>query len=271
MQLVVRHRVQGLRIDPACILTVDHLAHQPELRLHLVREVTKRMLEAHIEHVGTVETETIDVEGIDPVLHDIDQIFTDALAVEVQLRELPGTAPCTVVEAVAPWGTAIETNALVPVLIRTVPALLLDILKRKEATTGMVEHGIDDDTDAVIMRCIHEVAEVCIGPQSTIDGFIIRGVVAMTAGLEERADVDGIAAEHLQVRDEGVELRKASTDLSAIVLLLGTHHAERIHMIKNSAVIPGHIHLRKKAESGSFRTKASIRSSAFFRSSMEYA
>ena len=223
------------------------------------------MLEAHIEHVGTVETETIDVEGIDPVLHDINQIFTDALAVEVQLRELPGTAPCTVVEAVAPWGTAIETDALVPVLIRTVPALLLDILKRKEATTGMVEHGIDDDTDAVIMRCIHEVAEVCIGPQSTIDGFIIRGVVAMTAGLEERADVDGIAAEHLQVRDEGVELRKASMDLSAIVLLLGTHHAERIHMIKNSTVIPGHIHLRK------LRTKASIRSSAFFRSSMEYA
>ena len=103
MQLVVRHRVQGLRIHPACILSVDHLAHQPELRLHLVREVAKRMLEAHIEHIGTVETETIDVKGIDPVLHDIDQIFTDALAVEVQLRELPGTAPCTVVEAVAPW------------------------------------------------------------------------------------------------------------------------------------------------------------------------
>ena len=164
VQLVVRHRVQGLRIDPACILTVDHLTHQPELRLHLVREVAKRMLEAHIEHIGTVETEAIDVEGIDPILHDIDQVFPDALAVEIQLRKLPCTAPCTVVEAVAPWGTAIEADALIPVLIWAVPALLLDILKREEATAGVVEHRINDDTNAVIVRCVHEVAEVFIGP-----------------------------------------------------------------------------------------------------------
>ena len=80
----------------------------------------------------------------------------------------------------------------------------------------------------------------------------------MTAGLEERADVDGVAAEHLQVRDEGIELGKAVTDLSVIVLLLGTHHAEGIHMIKDSTVIPGHIHLRKKAGARRFRRISSL-------------
>ena len=232
---------------------MNHLAHQPEFRLHLIREITECMLETHIEDIRAVEAETIDIEGIDPVLHHIDQVLSDGFTVKIQLRELPGTTPCTVVEAVAPWRAAIEADALVPVLIRAVPAILLDILKCEEAAAGVVEYCIDDDTDTIVVRSVHEVTEVFIGPESAIDGSIIRRVVAMTSGFEKRADVDGIAAEYLQIRDIRIEFREAVTDFSTIVLLFGPHHAEGIHMIKDSTVKPGHIHLHKKAGARMFR------------------
>ena len=70
VQLVVGHRVQHLRVCPAAVIPVDHLAHEPELGLDLVGKAaplrTVRVIGTKGEIYGEFENNYIRIMTINP-------------------------------------------------------------------------------------------------------------------------------------------------------------------------------------------------------------
>ena len=57
MQFVVGNGMEHLGVCPAAVVAVDDLAHQPELRLHLVGNAAQAPHEVEVQHVGSVQTD----------------------------------------------------------------------------------------------------------------------------------------------------------------------------------------------------------------------
>ena len=64
--MVVGHGVESALVDPAGVISVDHLAHQPELGLHFVCHMPERLHEIKIQHIGGVQPYAVNVKLADP-------------------------------------------------------------------------------------------------------------------------------------------------------------------------------------------------------------
>ena len=159
----------------------------------------------------------------------------------VQLDQQVEAAPVAIREAVVVLVVAPEVHIAEPVLIAGVLAVCLQVLEREEIAAHMVEHAVHDHLLAPGVALGHEVLELRVGAQAAVHQPIVDGVVAVGAALEQRADINGRAAEvFISVFGPCVQLFKGTGRGLAVVLVRTAAQSQRINVIKYSVVIPSH-------------------------------
>ena len=162
----------------------------------------------------------------------------------VQLDQQIEAAPVSVGKAVVVLVVTPEIHIAEPVLIAGVLAVCLQILKRKEIAAHMVEHAVHDHLLAPGMAPGHKVLELCVRAKTAVYQPVIDGVVAMGTALEQRADINGRAADVRCVLSPCVQFIKRAGHRLPIVLMCAAAQPQRIDVIKYRVVIPSHCSYR---------------------------
>ena len=72
---VVRDTVKRLAVYPAAVITVDNLAHQPEIRLDFLCSTTEHTHKIKIKDIGSIKTDAIYIKFRNPVTDHITDII----------------------------------------------------------------------------------------------------------------------------------------------------------------------------------------------------
>ena len=83
VELIVGDGMEGSLIDPAAVISMDDLAHEPELRLHFVGSPAQRFHIFKIQHICCIQTNTIHIKLADPEPDHIADIIPDSRIVLV--------------------------------------------------------------------------------------------------------------------------------------------------------------------------------------------
>ena len=108
----------------------------------------------------------------------------------------------------------------------------------------MVEHAVHDHLLAPGMAPGHKVLELCVRAKAAVYQPVIDGVVAMGTALEQRADINGRAADVRCVLSPCVQFIKRTGHRLPIVLMCAAAQPQRIDVIKYRVVIPSHCSYR---------------------------
>ena len=184
VQGIVRHGVQHLRIDPALVLPVNDLAHQPELRFHGVREASQCPHEIEIQNIRRVQTQSVDVELCYPEAYRL-QVVIDHLGVsEVELCQQIIAAPVVVGKAVVVLVVVPEVDVAVPVSVWRLLLFFLQVTEGEEVTSAVVEHRVQNHPDAAVMAVPDKGFQILIAAEPPIQPPVVCGVIAMAPRLE---------------------------------------------------------------------------------------
>ena len=115
MQGIIGNAVQGVFICPPGIIAVDHFAHQPEIRLKLVRLVPKHVHEFKVQHIRRIQTDTVDIKFFNPETDHIADVLLYGRISLVQLYKKIIAAPVIIGEAVIVLVVSIEIDVAVPI------------------------------------------------------------------------------------------------------------------------------------------------------------
>ena len=242
VQLVVGHRVQHFGVCPAAVVPVDHLTHEPELRFDLVGQTAQPAHEVKVQHVGCIQPDAVDVKLVYPKTDGVKVIVLHLRVALVQLDQQVEAAPVPVGKAVVVLVVAPEVHITEPVLIAGVLAVGLQVLEGEEVAAHMVEHTIHDDMLAAGVAVGHELLELFIGAQTAVHPAVVDGIITVGAAFEQRADVDGRAAQLCRVGCPRFQLCKSARGGLAVVFVRTAAQPQRIDVIKYCFVIPSHDH-----------------------------
>ena len=159
---------------------------------------------------------------------------------EVELCQQVVAAPVVVGEAVAILVVVPKVDITVPVLILRPLSFLLQVAESEEIAAAVVEHRVQHHPDAVLMAVPHEVLQILVVAEAPVQPPVVRSVIAVAAGLKERADVQPRHAEPLQVLHPGPKSPESVFLFSAGIGLRRSAEPQRIDVIKKCFVIPGH-------------------------------
>ncbi len=126
--------------------------------------------------------------------------------------------------------------------------LLEDVLEGPEATTHMVQHGIEEHAYPCFMAGIHDGLQVLLRAEAAVDLRIVPRVIAMGVALEDRVQHQAADAELLHMVDpaivhdleETVRVRVRGAFLGAIVSPGSAGQPQRIDLIDKASFIPVH-------------------------------
>ena len=158
---------------------------------------------------------------------------------QVQLRQQLIAAPGLVPQAVVIAVVAVKAHP-VPVAVGGVLPVPQQVPEGEEVPAGMVEHRVQHHPQALFVAVGHKVAQVVVGPQAGIQQAIVGGLVAVTHGLEQRPDVQGVQAQAGDVIHPGQERPQPGLRFAVIVLRRRAAQAQGIDVIKGCAFIPVH-------------------------------
>ena len=240
VELIIRHGVKVCLVDPPRIIPVNDLAHQPEIGLYLICRAAKRRHEIKVEHVSRVETEAVHIKFRHPEADDVADILLHLRISLIQLDEQVVAAPVVIGKAVVVLVIAPEIHVAEPVLVAALLAVLLQILKCEEIAADVVEHAIENDMHALVVAGLHKALQVFICPETRIELLVVGRVIAVRAGLKERSDIKGVAADFLHMVDPRKNLVQAVAHSFVVICLRRPGQSERINVIKYSFIIPGH-------------------------------
>ena len=241
VQLIVGNGMEHFRVGPAAVIAVDDLAHQPELRLDLVGKAAQTLHKVEVQHIRCIQPDAVNVECIDPEADGIIMVVLHLGVALVQLDQQVEAAPVAVRKAVVVLVVAPEVHIAEPVLIAGILAVGLQVFEGKEIPAHMVEHTVHNDLLAPGVAVGHELPELLVGAQAAVHPAVIDGIIAVGAALEQRADINGRAAQVFGgVLGPGVQLCERARCGLAVVFVRTAAQAQRINVIKNCGIIPCH-------------------------------
>ena len=75
MQLIICYRMQHAIVYPTTVIAMDHFTHQPKIRFHSICHLTHRMHKSMIQYICRIQTDSINIKGIDPETDHIKKIL----------------------------------------------------------------------------------------------------------------------------------------------------------------------------------------------------
>ena len=217
-QLIIGHRMKRLIVDPPGVISVNHLAHEPEILLFLTGHPTQLLHEIKLQAVCTVQADTVDIEFVNPEPHHIQKVILHAPIPEIQVRQFEAVVPCLVVKAVVVMGIALKAHVLIPATVRGILPVFLNIPECEKFAAGVIK-------DAVHL-------------------LIIPCIVTVAVGFEQWSDIGRRESALLHVPHPVVQLPQPVGHAVLRVGLGRAQKSQRINMIKNGFFIPfGHLFL----------------------------
>ena len=104
----------------------------------------------------------------------------------IQLYKKIVSTPVFIGKTVIIFGISAEIYITVPVNVRGMLTVFLDILKSEEITACMVEYTIKDHADAFFMAGFYKIGEIFIGSKTGIQFFVIGCLIAMSDTFKKR-------------------------------------------------------------------------------------
>ena len=180
-----------IRSCPAAVIPVDHLSHQPEIRLFCLCPSAQFFHEPKFKTIRTVQTDSVNAKFIDPEIHNAKQIFANRLVVKIQNCQIPAAMPGFVGKTIVIGRVSVKIDALIPVLIRRIPFFLPDIPKGKKISAGVVKYPIYNNLYSHFMCFLHKALKILIVPKPAVNLFVVDCIVPVRCGLKQRSDIDG--------------------------------------------------------------------------------
>ena len=239
--MVIGDGVQRPLVDPAGVVPVDDLAHEPEFRLHLIRHTAQRSHIVEIQHIRRVQPYAVDIELPDPEPHHVADIVPHRGIVLVELGQQIVAAPVLIGEAVVVLVVPPEIHVAVPVLIRGILPLLPDVPEGEEVPPRMVEHAVQDDPDSLPVALRHILRQILVGAQAAVQLFVVRGLISMPHGLEQGPDINRVAADFLYVGYPGNQSVQPVHRLCVRILPGRSGEPQGIDMVKYRLIVPCHV------------------------------
>ena len=239
--LVVSNAVKHLGICPAVIVTVDYLAHEPEIRTLALAEASDALEEIEINAVSGIKTDTVNAEMLYPVIDGINDMIADADIAQIEFDEVIVTVPAFIPEGITVRTLTAEVEILEPAAVSRALTVFLNVHELRELASDMIEHTVEDYTDAVLMEFIADKAERVVVSESAVDLFIVNSIIAVFNGFEYRPEVYCVNIHFLEVRDPVKDLVKAVYSITEIVILWCSAESQRINVIDYGVIVPIHI------------------------------
>ena len=115
--LVIGHAVEHLGICPMSVISVNNLAHKPEIRLHTACEIMYALDEIICKAIGSIEADTVDVPFFYPVFDSGEKIIYNFTVVKIELYKVVAVVPALVPKAVIVSGIPAEVKSAEPILV----------------------------------------------------------------------------------------------------------------------------------------------------------
>ena len=238
---VVRDTVQRLAVYPAAVITVDNLAHQPEIRLDFFSSTTEHTHKIKIKDIGSIKTDAIYIKFRNPVTDHITDIILNIRIALVKFDEQIISTPVVIGKSIIVFVVSIEIDIAVPVKIWRMLPVFLDIFKGEKITSGMVEYTVKNNFDSFFVTDFYESCQILVGSETGIQFLVIGCFITMSDTFKKRTDVQGSAADCFNMVNPWKKSVQAMYRCTVVVLLRCSGKTKRINVIKNSFVVPTHV------------------------------
>ena len=243
VELVVGGGVQRVRVRPLAVIAVDDLAHQPQVGIELVDEGAQLAQEIKTERVSGIQADAVDLKLFLPHADGVKQVLPGGRFGEIELYQVEVSVPGGVTERIAKGGALVEAQVGKPILVSGVLTISLQVAKRPEVASNVVEDAIKHQAHAACLQLPGKFCQFSAGAKPAVDVEIIGSVIAVAAGLEHRSKVKCVGAQHLNVIEPTQDLTQAGLGIRLeVVEMRRTACSERINVIKNAVLIDsGHV------------------------------
>ena len=183
---IVGYTVESLPVYPAAVISVNNLSHKPEIFLDLVCGMAENPHKIKIQDISGIQADSVNIKFGNPETDHITDIVLYFRIALIQLYKKIVSTPVFIGKTVIIFGISAEIYITVPVNVRGMLTVFLDILKSEEITACMVEYTIKDHTDAFFMAGFYKIGEIFIGSETGIQFFVIGCLVAMSDTFKKR-------------------------------------------------------------------------------------
>ena len=240
MQVIVGNGMQGSFIDPADIISVNDLTHQPELRLHFIGSLTKSLHEIEIQYICGIQADSVNIECFHPETNYITDIIFDLWITLIQLYQKVVATPVLVGKTIVILIVAIEIHIAVPVTVAGILPVFLNILKCKKVSSGVIEYTIQNNPDAGSVTFFYKSSQIVVCTQATVQFLIIGCFVTMSYRFKQWPDIQSITSKIVDMSDPGKKGVQSVNRLLISILLRRSCQTQWVYMIKNSFIVPCH-------------------------------
>ena len=234
--LIIGCTVAHLRIYNLLVVTAKDLSDQIKVRLLLIHIPAECLQEIPVQHIRDIQAKPVNPELLHPHPDTFQQIVFHILVVEIQLHKIIVAFPALVPKAIVVAVISVKVQVK-PILVRAVPSLLQNILKRPEATSRMIEHAVQNNPDPCRMKGIAYSFEILIGAKTNIHLAEISCVVSVRVRFEQRIEQDSCHTKLLKMRDP-VQHPENPVLRYSIILKGCSAHPERINLIYHAFFSP---------------------------------
>jgi hypothetical protein len=168
VEMIIGDRMQCSLVDPAGIVAMDHLAHQPEIGFDFICHVAQCLHIFKVQHIGGVQTDSVDIKFADPETDHITDVIPDRGIVLVQLYKKIVAAPVFIGKAVVVFIISAEVDIAVPVAVRGIFPVAADVLKGKKVSAGVVKDAVKNDADSLFVACQDKICQILVVTEAAV-------------------------------------------------------------------------------------------------------
>ena len=184
MQSIVCYTVQSIAVNPAAVIAVDDLSHEPEILFYFICCTAQGMHKVKIQDICSIQTNTINIKFRHPETDHITDIILYFRIALIQFYQKIISSPVFVGKAIIILCISTEIYIAIPVDIAGMFPIFPDIFKSKEITSGVIEDTIENHTDSFFMAGCYKIRKILIGSQAGIQFLIICSLISMSHAFE---------------------------------------------------------------------------------------
>ena len=238
---VIGNGIKHFRICQTVVISVCDLSVEPEIGLFALTQIFEPSEEVYVNNVGSVKAQAVNAELVDPEFRRAEKVVDNILVLQIQLHQIIVTCPALVPERITIGALSVKVQILEPAAVGGIPLFLLHILEREEISSDMIEHTVQNDTDAVFTECFTDFLKRSVVTKATVDLTVIDRVVSVAGAFKERVENYRVNAQLFEMVDTVIYFVQSVVQLT-VILPWCSAKAERVDVIDNTFINVAHIH-----------------------------
>ena len=179
VKLIICHGIQHFRFYIAAVISVDHLAHQPEIRFLFIGKPPHFFHKGKLQTVRTVKADSVNIKLMDPEADYIQKIFPHLWLPEIEIYQFKTVSPCLIAKSIIIRRIPPKINSLVPAAVLRLFSVFLNILKGKELSSCMVKYTVHYNSYIHFVGFFHEAFKVPVVSQTPVHHAVVFCIVSM--------------------------------------------------------------------------------------------